>query len=772
VSWDIDGRDAGSVIEVAIGPGNAAGQFEVEVVRSPAGEASARTSLDAGGLLARLPDFQRAVLASAVSTRQIPTLEEKVIRETGQALYTALLGQEPVATRYSASAALAAQRSSELRIVLRVDSPELAALPWEAMYDQVAGGYVCRRHQLVRHVPVAAVPLPLKVSLPLRVLGVISAPRGLPLLDAHHERDHLDQALAGLIDEGLAEVIWAPSATWSALHATLMKGPWHVVHFIGHGSFDPDRDEGLLFLEHKDGRPHSVPATQFADLLRQAHPMPRLVLLNACSTATAGFRDLFAGTASTLARSDVSAVAAMQLPISDKAAVAFAEGFYAALAHGRGVDEATSAGRIAILGTGDRTLEWVTPVLYLRSRGDLHGQDAHLFDLRSDSTETGTRPYDPIVFAEAEGNSVHVDGTRKETGRANRRLAALSWNPTVRRRVLAGVGIAGLIAVVLAILLVMLPGHTSPPKAQPTRSAGPTPTPTPTTQIDCAPGSGSITLIGSAFGPIAQEAGAAYMQHCKGDIIRVESGNNIDSADGVSQVQKAVQGHSPQAGSMIAMYDGITNSAQGLQSVPVGVMIYSVVAHTGAVSGSNISVANLKQLYIEPGGLSGKIGVGFQAGSGTRQALFGIWDEPASALKTPGPCPAPSGQAVVFTATCTVTSNAAMLEFVNETPNAIGYLAVGAEVNGYPTGYPYAQTIDTDTSVISIDGAAPTPANVHDGSYPFVAAEHLYLSPHPSALASSFLAYLPQFLSSYQSPDFTRCSNAPPRLTSECAAAP
>ncbi len=50
-----------------------------------------------------------------------------------------------------------------------------------------------------------------------------------------------------------------------------------------------------------------------------------------------------------------------------------ARGFYAALARGRGIDDAVSSGRVAILGIGDRTLEWVTPVLYLR------GHDTRLF---------------------------------------------------------------------------------------------------------------------------------------------------------------------------------------------------------------------------------------------------------------------------------------------------------------------------------------------------------------------------------------------------------
>jgi hypothetical protein len=139
--------------------------------------------------------------------------------------------------------------------------------------------------------------------------------------------------------------------------------------------FDPDRDEGVLALESEDGRADLVAAHRLVDLLRQARPMPRLVVLNSCSGAAAGASDLFSGTAAALVRGGVSAVAAMQYEISDAAAVAFARGFYAAIARGRGVDDAVSSGRVGILGLGDKTLEWVTPVLYLR------GHDIRLFTL-------------------------------------------------------------------------------------------------------------------------------------------------------------------------------------------------------------------------------------------------------------------------------------------------------------------------------------------------------------------------------------------------------
>ena len=364
-----------SVIEVAIGADGGPGIFRVAVVASPAGEATATVKLDAEGLLARRGLLQQAVLASAVPSRRVLPETEQPVREAGEVLFAALLGTGEVAGRYRAAAAVAAIRGEGLRVVLRIDTPALAGLPWEAMYDQGAGAYVCRQDQLVRHVPVASVPAPLRVRPPLRILGVVSSPRGLPALDVDKERGQLARALARPVGQGLAELHWAPSATWIGLQDLLLDGEWHVLHFIGHGDFDPDQDEGVLALTREDGRADLVAAHRLVDLLRQARPMPRLVVLNSCSGAAAGTSDLFSGTAAALVRGGVSAVAAMQYEVSDHAAVAFARGFYAAIARSRGVDDAVSSGRVAILGLSDRTLEWVTPVLYLR------GHDTRLFTL-------------------------------------------------------------------------------------------------------------------------------------------------------------------------------------------------------------------------------------------------------------------------------------------------------------------------------------------------------------------------------------------------------
>ena len=216
------------------------------VVDSPAGQVSATVKLDVDALLARRGSLQQAVLASAVPSRRLLPETERQVRDIGEVLFAALLGAGEVSGLYRASGAMAKDREEGLRVVLRIDSPALAGLPWEAMFDQAFGTYVCRQNQLVRHVPVPSVPALMQVRPPLRILGLVSSPRGLPALDVEKEQDQLARAVARPSGLGLVALHWAPSATWTDLQDLLLDEEWHILHFIGHGDFDPARDEGVL----------------------------------------------------------------------------------------------------------------------------------------------------------------------------------------------------------------------------------------------------------------------------------------------------------------------------------------------------------------------------------------------------------------------------------------------------------------------------------------------------------------------------------------------
>ncbi|MEX5257858.1 CHAT domain-containing WD40 repeat protein [Kocuria arenosa] len=361
-------------IELEVGSGSGLGEYTVRVLHAPAGgEASAGFRLDVNAVLSRLGELENVVLASAVSGRRIIPDTEKPLHEVGQQLFRALF-TGPVIGTYRASLGAAQHQGRPLRVVLRLAAPELAALPWETLFDPDTGSYLCQDMPLLRRIPATSFdPHPLEVEPPLRILGIVAAPYDLRELDAEAEKRHLEKALAKPVADGLVELVWAEEATWDGIQTSLLDGPWHVLHFIGHGDYDTSRQEGRIALETVAGRTDLVGSSRLMQLLREAEPTPRLVVLNSCASGQAGQEDLFSGTAAALVRGGISAVAAMQFTISDDAAIAFARGFYNAIAHNRDIDTAAGSGRRSIL--GQNTLEWVTPVLYIR------GHSTRLFTL-------------------------------------------------------------------------------------------------------------------------------------------------------------------------------------------------------------------------------------------------------------------------------------------------------------------------------------------------------------------------------------------------------
>ncbi|MCA1671163.1 MAG: CHAT domain-containing protein, partial [Actinobacteria bacterium] len=161
--------------------------------------------------------------------------------------------------------------------------------------------------------------------------------------------------------------------TYGDLQNALDRGPWHVCHFVGHGGYDRVADEGTLALADDDGRTNPVGADDLSRLLAEHHTL-RLVLLNACDTGRGSALDAFSSTAGALMRRGIPAVVAMQFEITDPAAIRFAEAFYQNVAKRLPVDTAVMRARRELRLAKKDTLEWGTPVLYLRA------PDGRIFD--------------------------------------------------------------------------------------------------------------------------------------------------------------------------------------------------------------------------------------------------------------------------------------------------------------------------------------------------------------------------------------------------------
>jgi WD40 repeat protein len=315
-----------------------------------------------------------ALLRSAETTLRLTSRDERLVQEFGGKLFAFACPVEVRATM-SAARQWAAQQGEVLRLRLRIGPPELAALPWEFLYDSGRDEYLCLSNPLVRYLDVLEPQRRLEVTPPLRVLGMIAGPKDLDALDASHERQRLQDALAGLETVGMVQLSWVHGQTWWDLQDALDRSDWHILHFIGHGGFDREIEEGVLALANEDGSEHRLGASDLA-LLVAEHRSLRVVVLNSCDSGRASSGDIFSSTAAVLIRRGIPAVLAMQYPISDQAAITFARGFYTAIAAQLPVEQAVTRARRAVKLARNNTLEWAIPVLHLRSR---HGQ---LFDLR------------------------------------------------------------------------------------------------------------------------------------------------------------------------------------------------------------------------------------------------------------------------------------------------------------------------------------------------------------------------------------------------------
>lgn len=353
-------------LEIAMGEGRA---YPVKVLHSPAGEAHEMMHFpfDTGALENRLKDLQIALLRSGGRRRQALSAEQKAVQEFGAALFDALLAGE-VRSLYDISQREAARQEKGLRLKLRIQPPELAMLPWEFLFDRRQADFLCIScgTPLVRYLELPHPVTPLAVEPPLRILALMASPTDLPPLDGERERQRLERALAGLRERGLVELHWLAGSTWRHLHAALRRGPWHIFHFIGHGGFSEKDDEGLVALAGEDGRAEMMLASRLARLLAD-HRSLRLAVLNACEGGRGGKKDIFSSTAAILVRRGLPAVLAMQYEITDEAAIELSRSFYEALADGYPVDAALAEARKAISIAVSNSVEWGTPVLYLRS---------------------------------------------------------------------------------------------------------------------------------------------------------------------------------------------------------------------------------------------------------------------------------------------------------------------------------------------------------------------------------------------------------------------
>ena len=238
--------------------------------------------------------------------------------------------------------------------LLTIDAtdPRVLRLPWELLADE--GGHIFAQGISVRRRLQKSTSTPIKsLALPVRILVVVARPNDAGFIDPRAVSLPLLDALSEL---GMrVEVEFLVTPTLQSLTNRLRDrnaAPIHVVHFDGHGVYDPSLGLGFLIFENDQYQSDYVDANRLGTLVNRSG-VP-LMVLNACQSSSQQGTNPYASIAARLIRAGVGSVLAMNYSVLVVAAHKFVEGFYGALADGLTVGQAVDEGRFALLADEQR----------------------------------------------------------------------------------------------------------------------------------------------------------------------------------------------------------------------------------------------------------------------------------------------------------------------------------------------------------------------------------------------------------------------------------
>ncbi|MEW6031068.1 MAG: tetratricopeptide repeat protein [Chloroflexota bacterium] len=234
-------------------------------------------------------------------------------------------------------------------IVIDTKEPRILRLPWELLADE--GGYlfsrnppvnIRRRMQKTRDTDMR------DFSLPVRVLMVISRPTKAEFIDPRSSAEPLLDALDELGDAVEVEFLRPPTVAALMRRIRDREQPSvHVVHFDGHGVYDPGIGLGFLLFEKDDYSNDLADSSRLGSLLNESG-IP-LMVLDACQSAEPDDRNPFGSVAAKLIESGVGGVVAMNYSVLVETSRRLIGQFYKALAKGESVSTALGTARLELL---------------------------------------------------------------------------------------------------------------------------------------------------------------------------------------------------------------------------------------------------------------------------------------------------------------------------------------------------------------------------------------------------------------------------------------
>ena len=404
-----------SEFRLRIDRGPSAGTYRV-VATSPSGEAQGRFELPFSDI--ELENFVLKIGRTRRGERRFESPEMELAKAFGGRLFSSLFDGD-VKDLFRSSFADARTGNRGLRIALLLTgAPELRQVPWEFLYDDPSFMSISTRTPIVRYLDLPEARRPLQIALPLRIIGVVSAPSDAEPIDVASEKAKLGQALAPHVQSGAVAINWLETPTLPDLLRQLRQADYHVLHYIGHGAYDHDADDGVVLFGDELGRSRRITGVQLGTIL-QSETSLRLVVLSAVEGGRSSIEAPFSGVATSLMEREIPAVIGMQFEITDRSAIVFASEFYAALTDGYPVDSAMAEARLAIY-ADENDVEWATPVLFMSV------QDGVLFEVpaRASERELKLDPTVAVAAAKAEADAVKAGVDAKTAAAAGAAEAA------------------------------------------------------------------------------------------------------------------------------------------------------------------------------------------------------------------------------------------------------------------------------------------------------------------------------------------------------------
>jgi hypothetical protein len=278
------------------------------------------------------------------------------------AIMRELLFPPTVWQRFDASCQDARFQRKRLRLRLSIEPPKLSMMPWEYCCDQKNEFLALNLETpVIRYVNEDFIPQKTEAPIPTRILLASASPSDWPSPDAPTEVLQIMEQLERLKDGEKVVIERENNLTVDSLQDHLSVFRPHILHFIGHGEYDTQTNQGAIILVDNKGRSRRVRPDSFANFLRGGEV--KLVFLNACKTAAQNPAHAFMGIAPALVRAKIPAVIAMQFAIPNDIAIAFARRFYRSLTNGQTLDRAITDARNSI--EVDERALWAIPVLFM-----------------------------------------------------------------------------------------------------------------------------------------------------------------------------------------------------------------------------------------------------------------------------------------------------------------------------------------------------------------------------------------------------------------------